>query len=92
MRPLLVGPLSVVALALVLLSASALAAQEQPPVIQAHSKVITIIDGQHEKKNFWYIMPDRSPDVYYAELPRVPHQKISPIPQFPSRPRSDFRR
>ena len=74
MRPLLVGPWSVVALALVLLSASALAAHAQPPVIKAQSKVVTIIDGQHEKKDYWYVMPDRTPDVYYAELPRVPHR------------------
>lgn len=63
-----------VALAFVLLPASPLAAQDRPPVIQARSKVVTIIDGQHEKKDYWYIMPERSPEVYYAELPRVPHR------------------
>lgn len=63
-----------VAFAVVLLFASPLAAQELPPVIQARSKVVTIIDGRHEKKDFWYIMPERSPEVYYAELPRVPHR------------------
>jgi predicted aspartyl protease len=63
-----------VAVALVLLCASPLAAQDQPPVIQARSKVVTIIDGQHEKKDYWYVMPERSPEVYYAELPRVPHR------------------
>jgi hypothetical protein len=64
----------VVAVALVSMSASALSAQDAPPVIRARSKVVTIIDGQHTKTDYWYVMPDRSPDVYYAELPRVPHR------------------
>lgn len=62
------------ALAFVLLSVSPLVAQERAPLLQARSKVVTIIDGQHEKRDYWYIMPERSPEVYYAELPRVPHR------------------
>jgi len=67
--------LRVWALALVLLSAfvSAAAAQDQPRVIRAHSKVVSIIDGHHEKKGYWYVMAERTPDVYYVELPRAPH-------------------
>jgi hypothetical protein len=61
------------ALAIVLFSASIAAAQDQPPVIRARSKVVTIVDGHHEKKDYWYVMPERSPDVYHVELPRAPH-------------------
>lgn len=39
------------------------------PVIKASSKVVTIRDGVHNKKGYWYIMPEKKPDVYYVELP-----------------------
>jgi hypothetical protein len=65
--------LRLAAFALLLFSAPVAAAQDQPPVIRARSKVVTIIDGQHEKKNYWQVMPERTPDVYYVELPRAPH-------------------
>ena len=39
------------------------------PVIKASSKVVTIKDGVHHKKGYWYIMPEKKPDVYYVELP-----------------------
>lgn len=74
MRPPPVGACLVVALAFVPVSASSPAAQNQPPVIRARSKVVTIVDGHHEKKDYWYIMRERTPDVYYVELPRVPHR------------------
>jgi hypothetical protein len=64
---------SAIALVLVPIFTVADAAEDPLPVIHAGSKVVTIIDGQHEKKNYWYIMPENSPETYYAELPRKPH-------------------
>jgi hypothetical protein len=55
-----------------LLVAAPLHAQDAP-VIRARSRVVTITDGLHVKKNFWYVMPERRPDVYYVEIPRQPH-------------------
>jgi hypothetical protein len=65
--------LRIAALTLVPLMASAEAPGDVIPEIRASSKVVTIIDGHHEKKNYWYIMPENSPEIYYAELPRKPH-------------------
>jgi hypothetical protein len=48
-------------------------AQSDVPVIRAHSRVVTIVDGLHVKKNYWYVMPERALDVYYVEIPRRPH-------------------
>lgn len=74
MRPLRAGPVAAIATAFLQLTVSLLAAQDRPPVIRAQSKVVTIIDGHHEKKDYWFVMPERAPEVYYAELPRVPHR------------------
>ena len=60
------------ALAFVLLCARDGASQTLP-VIRSHSRVVTITDGRHVKKNYWFVMPERAPDVYYVEIPRQPH-------------------
>jgi hypothetical protein len=61
-----------VALAFVLLCARDGATQTLP-VIRSHSRVVTITDGRHVKKHYWFVMPERAPDVYYVEIPRQPH-------------------
>lgn len=58
---------------MVALLCPAFASAQEPPVIRARSRVVTIIDGAHVKKNYWYVMPERSPDVYYVEIPLQPH-------------------
>ena len=58
----------------VLLCAAPAAAQDAPPTIRARSRVVTITDGLHVKKNYWYVMPERRPDVYYVEVPLAPHR------------------
>jgi hypothetical protein len=60
-------------LALVMLVCSTSAFAQEVPTIRARSRVVTITDGAHVKKNYWYVMPERSPDVYYVEIPRLPH-------------------
>jgi hypothetical protein len=65
--------LRVTSLALVSFFAAVAAAQEPLPIIRASSRVVTILDGLHEKKNYWYIQPENSPEVYFAELPRKSH-------------------
>jgi hypothetical protein len=65
--------LRIIGLPLISLLASATSAEQPLPEIRASSKVVTIIDGQHEKKSYWYIQPENSPEVYYVELPRKPH-------------------
>lgn len=44
-------------------------AQIDLPVVRASSKTVSIRDGQHFKKGYWAIMPERRPDYYYAEIP-----------------------
>ena len=63
----------IMATVLALLCASAVRAQDAVPVIRAHSRVVTITDGLHVKKNYWYVMPDKRPDVYFVEIPLEPH-------------------
>jgi hypothetical protein len=46
---------------------------QDAPVIRAHSRVVTITDGPHVKKNYWYVMPEHRPDIYYVEIPRQAH-------------------
>lgn len=46
---------------------------QTPLVIKGRSRVVTITDGLHVKKDYWYVMPERDPDVYYVEIPRHPH-------------------
>ena len=48
-------------------------AQDAVPIVKARSRVVTITDGLHVKKNYWYVMPEKSPDVYYVEIPRKAH-------------------
>lgn len=48
-------------------------AQTGVPTIRAHARIVTVTDGLHLKKNYWYIMPERSPDIYYVEIPLQPH-------------------
>lgn len=45
-------------------------AQSKLPVIKASSRNVKIRDGLNFKPNFWYIMPETKPDVYYVDLPR----------------------
>ena len=47
---------------------------QETPVITSRSRTVTIADGLHVKKNYWYVMPERSPDVYYVEIPLHPHR------------------
>jgi hypothetical protein len=61
-----------VAIVVIALSVTPAAAQEIP-VVRARSRIVTITDGLHIKKNYWYVMPERSPDVYYVEIPLQPH-------------------
>ncbi|XOV93431.1 MAG: hypothetical protein ACFHWX_01720 [Bacteroidota bacterium] len=49
-------------------------AQRDLPIISASSKSVDIRDGNHFKKGYWYIFPDRKPDYYYVEIPEKPHQ------------------
>ncbi len=60
-------------IAVLVCTVSIAAAQEARPVIRARSKTVTITDGLHVKKNYWHVMPEKSPDVYYVEVPRHPH-------------------
>ena len=50
------------------------AAQPELPVVRARSRVVTVVDGRHVKTNYWFVMPERAPDVYYVEIPRQPHR------------------
>jgi len=63
----------IVLLACVVLWTASLSAQEAP-VIRSRSRTVTITDGLHAKKNYWYVMPERSSDVYYVEIPLHPHR------------------
>ena len=60
-------------MAVALLCAASSRAQDAVPVVRAHSRVVTITDGLHVKKNYWYVMPEKQPDVYFVELPLEPH-------------------
>lgn len=61
-----------VVLAFLCLFAEAAPAQDSTPVVRARSRTVTITDGLHVKKNYWHVMPEKSPDVYYVEIPRRP--------------------
>lgn len=61
--------LSLLSALLCTLSANA----EEIPTIRARSRVETITDGAHAKTNYWFIMTERSPDVYHVEIPLQPH-------------------
>ncbi|MDD7888280.1 pepsin/retropepsin-like aspartic protease family protein [Flavivirga sp. 57AJ16] len=49
-------------------------AQSDLPTTRASTKNVDIRDGNHFKKGYWYIFPDRKPDFYYVEIPEKPHQ------------------
>jgi hypothetical protein len=65
--------LRIAVLALVLVWTTSVSAQ-QMPVVKSRSRTVTITDGHHVKKHYWYVMPERSPDVYYVEIPLHPHR------------------
>lgn len=43
------------------------------PVLRSESRVLSIVDGEHVKPDYWLLLPERDPDVYHVELPRKPH-------------------
>ena len=49
-------------------------AQSNLPIIRATSRSVTIRDGLHFKKQYWYIFPERKPDYYYVEIPGKEHK------------------
>src|SRR5262245_11909851 len=49
------------------------AAADSIPVLRTKAKTITIIDGSTIQSNYWVLMPERNPDLYYVEIPRKPH-------------------
>lgn len=61
-------------LALLLLPVLSSFAQPALPVIKAASKTVTVRDGNHLRKGYWAIMPERKPDLYFVELPQKNHQ------------------
>lgn len=66
-------PTRLMTLVALVLCATTVRAQDAVPVIRAHSRVVTITDGLHVKRNYWYVMPERRPDLYYVEIPLQPH-------------------
>ena len=61
-------------LAILLLALGQIAfSQSNLPVIRASSKNVTIRDGNHFKKGYWYIFPEKKPDFYFVEIPEKPH-------------------
>ena len=42
-------------------------------VLKSRSKYVTIVDGDHVKNDYWFLMPEKNPDIYYVELPMKPH-------------------
>ncbi|MBK9736526.1 MAG: hypothetical protein IPO92_16830 [Saprospiraceae bacterium] len=51
-------------------------AQHQLPIIRANSKNVSVLDGEHFRKGYWYIMPELKPDFYLVENPKKPHKVI----------------
>jgi len=51
-----------------------IAAQGTRQVIRASSKIVDIRDGDHFKRGYWYIMPEKNPDYYFVEIPEKPHR------------------
>lgn len=43
------------------------------PIIKAISKNVKIRDGANLKENFWVIMPETKPDVYWVDFPQKEH-------------------
>jgi hypothetical protein len=46
---------------------------QELPTLKTRSKYITIVDGDHIKRDYWMLMPERNPDIYYVEIPMKPH-------------------
>jgi hypothetical protein len=55
------------------LQSNTVAAQPDLPILKSRSKVITIIDGDHVKRDYWVLMPEKNPDIYFVEIPKKPH-------------------
>lgn len=49
-------------------------AQGKVPIIRANSKNVSVLDGEHYRKGYWYIMPEKKPDFYEVENPKKPHK------------------
>jgi hypothetical protein len=60
-------------MALAFMAEYAGAAENEIPVLKTRSNVITIVDGDHVKRDYWLLMPERNPDIYYVEIPLKPH-------------------
>jgi hypothetical protein len=43
--------------------------QTNLPLVKASGRVVSIRDGLHFMKGYWYIMPEKKPDRYFVELP-----------------------
>jgi hypothetical protein len=48
--------------------------QDIVPIIRANSKNVSLLDGEHYRKDWWYIMPETKPDFYIVENPKKPHK------------------
>lgn len=59
---------------LILLVITPAAFSQHLPVIHASSKVVDVRDGNHFRKQLWYMMPEKRPDYYYVEIPHKPHK------------------
>jgi hypothetical protein len=46
---------------------------QEIPTLKTQSKYITIVDGDHVKRDYWMLMPDRNLDIYYVEIPMKSH-------------------
>jgi hypothetical protein len=44
------------------------------PIIKANSKNVSVLDGEHYRKNWWYIMPEKKPDFYEVENRKKAHR------------------
>ena len=62
-----------VLIALLLVAGEFAYAQSDLPIIRASSKNVDIRDGNHFRKGYWYIFPERRPDYYYVEIPEKSH-------------------
>ncbi len=45
-------------------------AARQLPVVKANSVNVRILDGLNYKTDYWVIIPEINPDIYYLDLPR----------------------
>jgi hypothetical protein len=46
---------------------------QEIPTLMTRSNVISVVDGDHVKRDYWLLMPERNPDIYYVEIPLKPH-------------------